>query len=85
MFYPEDFKNRVKKVYPHWDELHRRLDSGDVFVGRYLYDNSPTGLSLNTILTATSLEELQEQAKIAQEKVALYHDWCTLYNEQNPR
>ena len=85
MFYPEDFKNRVKKAFPTWDELHRRLDSGDVFVGRYLDDNSPTALSLNTILTATSLEELQENAKAAQEKVELYHDWCNLYNEQNPR
>ena len=35
MFYPEDFKNRVKKAYPNWDELHRRLDEGDVFVGCY--------------------------------------------------
>ncbi len=84
MFYPEDFKNRVKKVYPNWDELHRLLDSGDVVVGVYLDNTSPTALSLNTILTATSLKKLQEQAKIAQEKVALYHDWCTLYNKQNP-
>lgn len=85
MFYPEEFKNRVKKTYPNWDELHRRMDSGDVFVGRYLDNNSPSALSLDTILTATSLEELQKKAKIAQEKVALYHDLCTLYNEQNPR
>lgn len=85
MFYPEDFKNRVKKAFPTWYELHRRLDSEDVLVGRYLDDNSPTAFPFSTILTATSLEELQEKAKAAQEKVELYHEWFNLYNEQNPR
>ncbi len=85
MFYPEDFKTRVKKAYPNWEDLHRRLDSGDVFVGRYLDDNSTTSLSLDTILNATSLEKLQEKARTAQEKVELYREWSNLYREQNPR
>lgn len=85
MFYPTDFKNRVKKTYPNWDELHRGLDNGDVFVGRYLNDSSyPASISLNTILAATSLEELQEMAKVLQAKVDLYNEWSQLYNEQNP-
>ncbi len=84
MFYPEAFKNRVKKVYPNWDELHRRLDSGDEFVGRYLDDSShSSSISIATILAATSLEELQEKAKVAQAKKELYNEWSKLYNEQN--
>lgn len=84
MFYPKDFKARVKKAYPNWEELHQRLESGDVFVGRYLDDSSSTSLSLDTILNATSLEELQEKARLAQEKVELYREWSKLYKEQRP-
>lgn len=83
MFYPEDFKNRVKKAYPNWDELHRRLDEGDVFVGRYLDDSSSTEISFETILSATSLEELKNEARVGQEKVAIYNEWCRLRREQN--
>lgn len=83
MFYPEDFKNRVKKAYPNWDELHRRLDEGDVFVGCYLDDSCSTGISFETILSATSLEELNNKARVGQEKVAIYNEWCRLRREQN--
>ena len=31
MFYPEEFKKRVKEVYPDCEELHRKLDFGDDF------------------------------------------------------
>lgn len=84
MFYPEDFKTRVKNAYPNWEELHRRLDSGDYFVGCYLDDSSSSAISLATVLAATSLEELQNKAKAEQEKVELYNEWCKLYREQNP-
>lgn len=83
MFYPEDFKNRVKKAYPNWDELHRRLDEGDDFVGHYLDDSTSTGISFETILSATSLEELKNEARVGQEKVAIYNEWCRLRREQN--
>ncbi|MBD8922208.1 hypothetical protein EGR52_02140 [bacterium] len=83
MFYPEDFKNRVKKAYPNYDELHRRLDEGDVFVGRYLDDSSSTRISFETILSATSLEKLKNEARVGQEKVAIYNEWCRLRREQN--
>lgn len=84
MFYPEDFKNRVKKVHPNFDELHRRLDSGDVSVGIFLKDTfySPK-ISIDTILAANSLEELQEKARIVQERMKLASEWKKLYDEQN--
>ena len=31
MFYPKEFKKRVKEVYPDCEELHRKLDFGDDF------------------------------------------------------
>lgn len=84
MFYPEDFKNRVKKAYPDFDELHRRLDNGDVFVGLFLKDDPYPPISFDAILAATSLEELQEKAKIALERMDLACEWEKLYDEQNP-
>lgn len=40
MFYPEDFKNKVKKEFPSWENLHEKLDLGDPIVGRFLNDNN---------------------------------------------
>lgn len=86
MFYPEDFKSRVKKAYPNFEKLHRSLDNGDEIVGRLLDDGSyPSTISLDTILAATSLEELQEKAKAIKVKLNLYNEWCDIVNSQNPR
>lgn len=83
MYYPESFKQKVKSIYPDWEELHKRLETGDVFVGRYLNDSSPSGISIDTILKATSLKELQAEAKKMKEKVDIYTQWCNLYWGQN--
>ena len=39
MFYPEEFKAKVKKAYPNSPLLHQRLDSGDKKVGLSLQAN----------------------------------------------
>lgn len=36
MLYPEDFKKRVKEVYPNWDELHQAMERGED-VGKLLF------------------------------------------------
>ena len=81
MFYPEEFKVRVKKAYPDFESLHQALDRGDEIVGRYLSDNRSSGLDFDTILNATSLEELQEKARDKQEKNELYYEWFVIYDE----
>lgn len=84
MFYPEDFKSRVKKAYPNWYELHMRLEDGEVFVGGCLKNNYHKTISINAVLTATSLEELQEKVKPEKEKEILFQEWCKLYKQQDP-
>lgn len=84
MFYPEDFKNRVKKAFPTWERMHQKLDSGDAIVGRYLCNNADDVISTKTILAATSLEELQDKARAMEERGELYSEWCRLEKEQNP-
>ena len=52
-----------------------------MFLGRYLDDSSSTGMSIDKILLAVSLDELQKEARIMKRKVILYQKWC----EQDPR
>ena len=85
MFYPEDFKNKVKEVHPDWEELHQSLDRGSQYAGALLYYNwYPDSISIDTILVATSLEELQEMAKAKQVDVDLYSEWVRLNRAQTP-
>lgn len=79
MFYPEDFKNKVKEMFPDWKGLHRNLDCESVYVGQLLYQDF--SIPIDTILAATSLEELQRVAKAIKKREALYAEWCELYNE----
>ena len=81
MFYPEDFKKRVKETFPEIEKLHRNLDKGSLEVGLYLRSRT-VSISNDTILAATSLEELQKMAKVAKTRSNLYDEWCKLYNEQ---
>lgn len=84
MFYPEDFKQRVKKAYPNWEKLHEELDCGEVSsVGLRLHDSIATPyFTLDKILEATSLEELKEEAKREQEKIELYLEWEKIFFKQ---
>lgn len=80
MDYPKDFIEEVKAAYPSFKELHSLLDEGAVIVGRYLDDFSSNSISIDKILAATSLEELQAAANVQKERLALYNWWCRLYS-----
>jgi len=75
MKYTEEFKDRVKKLYPNSKQMHEMLDNGNAFLGRLLDDNSPSGISNETILKAKSLTELQQLATTNQAKIQLYKDY----------
>ena len=75
MFYPEEFKKRVKEVYPDCEELHRKLDFGDDFIGIYLYNGSKSN-SEDVFLNASSLNKMQE-------KMNLYNEWLKLERERH--
>ena len=79
MFYPEDFKKRLKKAYPDWEELHWRLDNNDYMVGHLLKENMQSAISIDSVLAAKSLEDLQSMAKAMEQRVKLYDEWCELY------
>jgi hypothetical protein len=79
--YTPELIAEVKELYPNSPQMHALADSGNAFLGRYLDDSSPTGIPMDEILLAVSLEELQKKARLAKRKVLLYQKWC----EQDPR
>jgi len=82
MNYTEDFKKEVKELYPDFPEMHKLLDNGGTFLGRYLDDSCEGSISIKDILDATNLEDLQEKARYMQRKVNLYIKWCQLYDKE---
>jgi len=75
MYTPELIRE-VKELYPNSPEIHKLADSGNAFLGRYLDDSSPTGVPINDVLLATSLDELQKKARDMKRRVELYKKWC---------
>lgn len=83
MFYPNDFKEKVKKLYPDNEELHSALESGDARVGillqeTYPYDKkfltiSPIPAAHSLIESATNLEDLKTAVHTA--KTHLFQEW----------
>jgi len=76
MAYTQELINEVKELYPDSKEMQELAENGNAFLGRYLDDSSPTGFPLDTILLATSLDELQTKARQMKRKVELYRKWC---------
>lgn len=81
MAYTRELINEVKELYPDSPRMHELAESGNAFLGRYLDDSSANSINIDRILLATSLDELQKEARMMKRKVNLYKKWC----EQDPR
>ena len=77
--YSEKLIREVKACYPNYQKIHELADEGSVWLGRYLGDSCGGGISLDTVLTAVTLEELQDKARLAKRKVNCYKMWCEEY------
>lgn len=78
MFYPDDFKKRVKKAYPDLELLHKKLDEGDDFIFIYLrtghcmpcaVELSPGALSVYTVLEFSSLDDVKKRSEDEKEAI----------------
>jgi len=81
MAYTQELIDEVKALYPDSKEMIAHAESGSVWLGRYLDDASATVIGINRVLLATSLEELQKEAREIKMRSDLYKKWC----EQDPR
>ena len=82
--YPAKFVKLVKAEYPNYSELHRALDNGDQFAGRYLDDNSSGGISPKEVVKMIDQGKIKELRKKADQLVRrqkLYHDWSNIAQE----
>lgn len=76
--YSEDFKARVKEVFPDWDEMHEALENGSEWVGRYLDDSRGFSMKPENIVKALeggNQEEVLKAAKRADKIGKLYGEW----------
>jgi hypothetical protein len=81
MAYSEELIAEVKEVYPDHPRMYELAKEGSVWLGRYLDDASSSSIPIETILRSTSLEELQNMAKLLKKKLELYNKWC----KEDPR
>ena len=61
--YSAELIKEVKELYPNSTEMHQLAENGGAFLGRYLDDSSPSGFPIDKILLATSLDEIQKEAR----------------------
>lgn len=85
MFYPEDFKAKVKIVCPDKERVHQLLEDGDAHLGAHLSHAYKTSFSFKEILDANSIEELKNKANSMKEIYELFLEWQKLYDNQNQR
>lgn len=76
MAYTKELIDEVIELYPDYPEMIKLAREGSVWLGRYLDDSAPSGIALNEILLATSLEELQKKARLYKRRIELYKKWC---------
>ena len=73
--YSKELIKEVKECYPDCTAMHELAENGNVWLGRYLDDSRPNGVPFDTVLTALTLDELQDIARIGKRKIKLYRDW----------
>ena len=76
MIYSEELIKQVKELYPNDAYILALAENGSVWLGRYLDDGSMGSVSIEEILLATSLEEIQERARLLKRRRSLYNKWC---------
>jgi len=79
--YTQDFIRRCKLEYPDWPNLHKLLDEGSVFVGRYLDDGGQETINPSDVLDDSKLPALKERAARIARRRKLYHEWCLVTKE----
>ncbi|MBU3925350.1 hypothetical protein KJ854_05475 [Patescibacteria group bacterium] len=76
--YSEEFVAKVKAEFPDWADLHKHLDAGSDFVGRYLDDSRGFSMQPEDIVKALEggeQDKVLEAAKKADRIGKLYAEW----------
>lgn len=82
MKYSDELIKEVKELYPNSSDMIKHAENGNTVLGRYLDDSSSGNISIDTILKATSLDDLKEVANKLKAKRDLYKQWGKEYDNQ---
>lgn len=73
MKYSEDLISKVKELFPDQAIMQKLAIEGSPFLGQYLHGT--WGISLDQILTAMSLQDIQDKARHEKRKQLLFNQW----------
>jgi hypothetical protein len=73
--YPESFKNKCRKQYPQWTELHQCLNLNLYVVGMMLRSKCKDPSISNYIILTNSLENLRQMCEVSKAKFLLSFEW----------
>lgn len=82
MKYSKELIDEVKELFPNSYDMLRHAEAGSEMLGRYLDDSSSNSISVDKILEAKSLEEIQTLARKAKRKVELCRKWGQEWDAQ---
>lgn len=88
MFYSKEFKSEVKRLYPDNISLIKAIEEGkgdDYQLEPRLRVQNAGRMSTYAILHATSLEELQEEARKKDARVAVYNQYISFCEFEKER
>ncbi len=85
MQYSEEFKQKVLAVFNNNEDIKKRLDEGQLIVGRILDDSSYNTITSKEIVEACESMNVQGIYQKAKRQLAiqeLYNEWSELYRSQ---
>ncbi len=80
MAYTKELIDEVIKLYPNDARIIELAENGSVWLGRYLCDCAPTGISIEFALACKTIEEVHQHANYCKRKINIYKKWM----EQDP-
>lgn len=83
MNYSKRFKKRVKRAFGDDSSIQQSLEKDDLLIGHLLQQNMQISFSIDDILNANSLEELQSLAKKENEKKLVFEEWKKIYQKNS--
>lgn len=79
----KDFIERVKEAWPNYPELYKKVEEQSPFVLEYMNGNDKNFVTFEEVMSANTLEELQNLVKQRQElnqkRECLRNEWRQKY------
>lgn len=82
MYYPPEFCEKVRRLFPNEKHMHKCLETGNALLGRFLDDSTTDSIYISAVLAANNLKDLKRRASEIQERRELWNEFWRLDREQ---